>query len=174
MSQLLHEEASPFLKALTANSTDAAYPGLLATLTEPSTGVVTLSVIPGGVVPQALLVMPYVLGANNDTFSVRVNGWSKSAGGLWVPAILAEYDCVGGADANCLGVTGGDVGATERFADTLTIVANMGTNAEGTFKVSPQNDTPAHFIVNVRGFTKVQLQFKKGSGTSANALLRGF
>lgn len=180
----IHEEAAPLQKALVTNSVAASYPNLVATLTEPvgitpatpngTDGVFTIATIPGAYVSQALFVMPYLQGANNDTFSVRVNGWQKTAGGLWVPAILCEYDYTGGNDANCIGVAGGDVGPGERFADTVSLVANMGTDAQNTFKVSPANDTPAHFIVFLRGSLKVQFQFKKGAGTSGNALFRGF
>jgi hypothetical protein len=165
------QESRALAKARTANSTDASYPAKAPTTTAPSSdGVVAVSDGAAPASPQTLLVLPYLLGNNNGTFSVRVIGWDL-ASTLWVPKVLAEYDCTAG---NVTGVAAADVLDTEFFADTLSLVANMGTNAEGTTKVSPQDDTPGHFLVQVRGCRKVEFLFKKGTGTSANALYRAY
>lgn len=171
----LHVEAQAYKKARTAgNSTDAAYPARPPTITEPADdGVINTADLSGAAAPDSLIVIPYVLGANNNTFSCRVIGWSQitlSGVSLWIPEVLAEYDCTAG---NIPGVAASPVLNTEFLPDTLSLVANMGTDAQGTTKVSPQDDTPGHFVVKTRGARKVEFLFKKGTGTSANALYRG-
>jgi hypothetical protein len=163
--------AVPFIKVLTANTTDASYDAKIATVTEPTNeGVINL--VPGtsGLSPQNLLVIPFGAGADNATMSVRVIGWTNIST-LWIPFVLAEYDATLSA---AVGIAAQSVINTDRFADTLALVANQGTDAQGTTKVSPANDVPGHFTVSSKGCKKMELVFKVGTATNANALYRAY
>jgi hypothetical protein len=169
----LNQASRTLAKVRATSSTDAAYPSRPPTTTTPADdGVITLDSSTSAAnpeVPQLLMVIPYVLGVNNDTASIRVLGWDYT-GALWLPKVLCEYDYTAG---NVTGVAGSTVLNTEFFADPLTLVASMGTNNEGTTKVSPANDTPAHFLVSVKGVKRVEFLFKKGvTPTSMNALYK--
>lgn len=168
---LIQNNAEPFVKSLDTNSTDVAYASRIPTVTAPSSdGVINL--VPGtsGVTPSTLLVMPFGAGADNSTISVRVLGW-VNIGSLWIPTVLCEYDCTLSA---AVGIAGQSVINTDRIADGFSLVANQGVDAQGTTKVAPANDTPGHFTVNVKGCKKVELVYKVGTATNANALYRAY
>lgn len=168
---LIENGAEPFVKSLDTNSTDVSYASRIPTVTAPaSDGVINL--VPGtsGLTPTAILVMPFGAGADNSTASVRVIGWDN-IGSLWIPTLLCEYDCTFSA---AIGIAGQSVINTDRFADGFALVANQGVDAQGTTKVAPANDVPGHFTVSVKGCKKVELVYKVGTATNANALYRAY
>lgn len=167
----------PPFRALTTNSSDSGFPSRIPTITEPSgNGVIDL-VNNGSLVPERLRIWPFGLGANNDAFSVRLIGWHKVGTVypfLWVPTIFAELGAVMG---NVTGIAGAPVLNTEFFADTLTIVSEGTFTADvtrfGSIRLySPANDTPAHAVIPLEPFDKIELTFDQTTNTpTMNALI---
>lgn len=171
---LLGNEQLPMQRWLTANSTDASLTAKIATATEPTgAGVVDLT----GRRYRKIRVMPFGVGSDNQTYTIRVIGWSQvgstsSSTLIWVPSLLAAYTVQLCA---LVGVAGGAVLDTDRFSDTLTLVSVQGTDAQGTTKVAPANDTSsAYFICELNGAQKVEVSFAQVTTTSANALYELF
>lgn len=169
----INDVAGNFRKALATNSTDNSYAARPATITYPAgAGVVNLTGSIPGSVPQRMLVIPYGggSGGSGKTLAVRVIGWAP-VGSLWVPTVLGAYDCTTGT---AVGVAGQPVLDTENFASTLTVTANMATDGQGVTSVSPQDNTPGHFLFSIKGFSLVEFLFKITTATNANALYRVF
>lgn len=160
--------SQPFRRALATDSTDSAFPSRIPTGTEPTgNGVIDLAPVGGGVIPNAVLLVPIGTGGDNDTFSVRLIGWrrlgTERATVLWVPVVLVELACTLCA---VVGVAGRLVAATERFADTLTLVT--GNDDISIDIVSPTGDVVAHALTDLKGSTKFELTFDStAAGTTA-------
>src|SRR5262249_8748074 len=150
------------VQALATSVSVASFPSKIATVTEPTNdGVINVGwqsdTRADGTVPQTLLVLPYALAANNDTFDLRVIGW-RPAGPLgpqstplWVPYILAGVSCTACA---ATGVAGAPVLNTERFCDTIAVTANyepsftQGAGKAGSITIqSPTDDTVGWFKI---------------------------
>lgn len=178
--------ARGYQKALATNSSDSSFTSKVPTLTEPANdGVLHLGGAKGGpyggTIPQWMLCLPYGLGADNDAFSIRAIGWRRIVGRtssektLWIPTTLCELSAtISGA----VGVAGAPVLNTERFADTLTIVAEPTLTADVTsgsvIVFSQANDTPAWFAVELRGCEKVEFTFDQTTNTPTMNALVGF
>lgn len=174
----------PWRKALAANASTSSFAAKVATLTEPSgDGVASLTTVPGGEVPCHVLLLPYGLGADDDAFSLRLVGWRRIGSGpypgvLWVPTTLAELSCT---ISTSVGVAAAPVINTERFADTITIVANMeptttaDTTRMGTFTIfSPANNTPAWAMIPTQGVEKLEFLFDQTTNTPTMNCLIAF
>lgn len=112
-------------------------------------------------------------GTGNDdtTFLARILGWRyvTDAPGtpetaIWVPVPLLELTCT---LSTATGVAGGTVGSSDRFADTLAIVGTTGNDDVSIDIVSPANNTPAHVVVDLKGFQKVEVIFDRNSSASS-------
>lgn len=139
----------------------------------------------GGFVPTWARIYPYGLGGDNDAFSFRLWGWFHLGAGpdlakLWMPTILGEFTAI---CSTFVGVAGAPVLNTERFADTLTIVANDGEYSYsadvtrfGTVQLfSPQNNTPGCVQVPLRGAEWIEWDFDQTTNTpTCNALYQLF
>ena len=182
MGHALLTQSMSFRKARKTNSTVASFSARAHLGTEPlldtDAGSATAQVAidrngrggVDGLVQNLLMVMPYAVGADNVTFGCRVYGWRKIGNDpntlLWVAILLADLDCTAGAS---VGVAGRQVVATERFADTITLVDGV---ADFVKVYSPANDTPGYVIVDLLGCQKYELEFETGaSATSMNALV---
>lgn len=178
------QTANPFRRALATNSSDANFVSKAATITEPTNdGVLTLVPSSGGLFPERLELIPFGVSAANDTFSMRVLGWSPvlldTKTTLWVPVTLGEFACTLGA---MTGVAGAAVLNTELFVDTITMVAarnedrviGAGTAVNSdTYVNSPANDTPAHIRLRISGYQKVEFIFDQTLNTpTMNTLYR--
>lgn len=163
------------VKFCAANQTDAAFPSKIPTTTKPaSPGVVDFTgngPSPNGTMaPQSLLILPYAVGSDTNTFLFRLTGWrllgSATLTPIWIPTILCQFTCT--ISSTAAGLAGSPVVATEFFAATLA--ANAMNNL-GTVFVSNALATPAHIICDIRGSQMVEATFNmNGSSTSANAL----
>ncbi len=183
---LLETLSQSLRKARLVNeTTTGAYRSIIPTITEPSgtgTSATNASIIElcspgsGGQMTQnLLLILPYCVGNDNVTFSVRVIGWrfipKDSVGpGLWIPVNLGEFACTGSA---VVGIAGYTILSSERFADTITETKGSTAGlAAAENIISTANDTIASILLDLRGFQKVELAFDRGgSATSCNALL---
>jgi hypothetical protein len=133
------------------------------------------------------MLWPFGLGADNDAASLRVIGWSRaldtaSALTLWVPTILIEVACTFSA---VVGVAGAVVLNTERFADTITVVAarqrtftdtdSGGAASRGTVEIfSPTNDLVAFLIVPLLASEKVELCWDQTTNNPTTNALYAF
>jgi hypothetical protein len=118
-------------------------------------------------------IVPYGTGAAGNTFSLRVIGWGSIGTHtqspvqiLWVPVSLAEFVVTLGTP---VGAAGAIIDNTNFFAQTITAVYGY----EGVLDaiVSPNNNTIAHCLVDLRGFQKIEFSFSTGgSAADCNAL----
>jgi len=176
----------PWRKALADNANTSAFTAKAATLTEPTgDGIVALgsSPGPGGLVWERVILLPYGLGDDDNVFSLRIIGWRRlgsgpSPGTLWIPTTLVEMVCT---LSTSVGVATAPILNTERFADTLALVALMEpttaadvTRAGITELFSPANNTPAHAVVNTRGCEKLEFLFDQTTGTPTGNCLIAF
>ncbi len=125
-----------------------------------------------------IAVQPYGVGSNNNTFSMRVWGWSKvyfkgTAGVstsaaigpyvpfLWIPSQFVSVQCTLGQKVATSIVAG------SLWADTITK-----TDGDGTIElIASATDTYAQFYLNMRGSRFVSFSFITGSSATAmNAL----
>lgn len=163
-------EVNEFVELLASNSTATAFAANAPTVTEPTgAGIVDLARAAGRVHNNVLLV-PFGAGSANDTFDVRVSGWSK-VGTLWVPVVLAEFECTLGATT---GVAATAVLDTELFCDTIALdTAYSALAGVSASVVSPANDTVCHALLDLKGFSKVEIEFDRTAGaTACNCLYR--
>jgi hypothetical protein len=185
---VLHETlCQDFRKARSVNQTSNGYVSKVPTLTEPAgdaataTGASVIDLANGAPqVQNALLIVPYGTGSDTNTFSCRVIGWKRVPGvqgtnhALWVPVTLLEIACTLSTPT---GVAGTPIVAAELFADTITVTKGSTLSGEAPSEtlVSPADNTIAHCVVDVKGFTKVELSFTTGgSATDCNALVALF
>ncbi len=172
---------TPLIKALATNANTTGFTAkTAATLTPPSGNLVNRIALPdggGGNVPTWIRIYPYGLGANNDTFDLRLWGWYR--GGkpdTFYPTILTQISVTLG---NFTGVAGGQVLNTEFFADTIALTALIGeasitaaTTRQGTTELyTPANDTPAWILVPLRNAEFIEWDFDQTLNTpTMNAL----
>lgn len=161
----------PLARALAANATDSTFPSRIPTLTQPALAIGDLD---GNIQQNGLLVMPFAIGADNETFSMRLIQWRYIGSGpqaysrLWVPTVLAEFACTLCA---AVGVASSPVLNTERFCDTITLVGSTGNANISHEIVSPGNDTIAYILLDLKGAHLWEPTFDIGTGpTSMNAL----
>ena len=154
-------------KALATDATDAAFPSKIPTGTEPSgNGVIELGT-GGGLTQNGILLMPYATAGDNDTFSMRLIGWRRLGENtqtlLWIPVVLCELALTA---STVVGVAGRVIAATERFADTITLVT--GNDDISIDIVSPTGNVAAHAVADLKGSQKVELTFDStAAGTTA-------
>lgn len=189
MSQntLLMTQALNWQRARQANATDNGYPSKLPTATEPANSLGTnaaqatsASVFDwanpskSDVGQNGIMGMLYGVGANNVTFSARVIGWRWLMEGdpnsaIWVPTDLCELQAT--LSSTLVGLAGKLLTATDCLADTITLTGTTANANVGVEIVSPANDRPAYFILDVKGFQKIEFIFTTGaSATSCNTL----
>ncbi len=156
---------APLRRAYTANSTDTAFTAPVATTTKPTgTGVIDY----GNDAPAWLRVLPFGTGSDNDTFDVRIIGWSLIES-LWVPVILCQFSATLSA---FVGVAAAAVINTERFADTISDPATGFGEAGVTCQPqSPANDTPGFMLLDTVGCTVFRVDIDRTGATAGNALV---
>ena len=175
----------------TTNATDNGFPTRLPTRTEPTgtgnnaaqasaSAVINLSNSfaggGSGAVQNRVIILPYGVGANNNTLSFRVLGWRYLIEGgdaiqaMWIPVPLGEFSVT--LSSTPVGVAGGLLGTSQLFADTITLTGTTANDDISIDLVSPANDTIAHLVMDMKGFQKLEVIFTTGgSATSCNALV---
>ncbi len=169
-------------KAVTTNSTDGTYPTRIPTITEPAgPGVYSISgdigpSTPGLFVNNGIYLIPYGTGSSNQTFAMKIIGWSVLpnptlfTNSLWIPTPIAEFACTLGTAA---GVAGMGITSTELFVDTITLVAGDPNDTGVTIHIySPADNTIAHATVDLEGCQKVEVIFQLTNVTDMNCLIR--
>jgi hypothetical protein len=148
-----------FRSALETNSTATSFTLKVATATEP-TGAGVINLLTYGR-SKYVHLMPYGVDGNNDTFDMRLWGWSKTVeGGVWIPYILADLSIVLGNIASTALL------ASSFMADTITL--NKGIPA-GVFSglLNTANDTPGGIILHTLGAEKLEFAFDLAGGQEA-------
>jgi hypothetical protein len=168
--------------ALAVNATASAYTNPAPTITKPATvttataerAVFDLSMNEAGVIlPNAVKVIPFGAGANDNTSNILLIGWHRvippsttvQKVPLWVGNILCEIGIIYGSTT---GVAGYQPAATDFLADTLTITT--GTADQGLRITSPTGEQTASFLQEITGCELLEFQFKKGTATDTNCL----
>ncbi len=188
MSTLLGTSAQPFRRARLTNATDNGFPTRVPTKTEPTgtgnnaaqataSGVHSLNgSVRGGIGQNSVIIVPYGVGSDTNTFVMRVLGWrilsdqSDAALLEWIPVKLAEFTCT--LTSGATGATGGVLGATNLFVDTIALVGTSGNDDISIDIVSPADNTVGHVVVDLKGSQKLEIVFTTGgSSTSCNALI---
>jgi hypothetical protein len=186
---LIETTAQPFRKLRTTNSTDASYPTRTPTNTAPSgigdaaaqttSAVIDLTAAQpkDGPSQNTVLLVPFGVGSDTNTFKMRVIGWrvayeraaeENPLTALWVPVILGEFTCTLSTPT---GATGTIISTSNRFCDTITIVGTSANDDVSVDIVSPANDTIAHVALTLKGSQKLEVTFDlNSSATSANTL----
>lgn len=171
---------SPGTKLRSVNQTSNGFVAKIPTITMPvgdagtATGASVFDL--GGTDAKPLLegrslikIKPYAIATNNNTFSMRVIGWSQAIAGskLWVPEFLVEVACT--CSGTYPGIVGQDVLDTELFCDTLVITyGDLNANSVS----SPTTDAGiGNIICDLKGNQKFEATFTTGgSATSCNGL----
>lgn len=176
--------ARPLKKARSVNSSSANFPTWVTTELDPQytdagtaagRALIQLGVGLGGYVPDCIELFPYSTGADNDTFSMQVVGYRRITPQLaderfqYLRFLIAKFNCTISAS---VGLAGGSVVATERFADTIAIVLEGTSTADvtrsGSFRLySPANDSPAHVVLPTLGCDAIELEFDQTLNTPA-------
>ncbi len=126
----LNDLSRVYQKAWATNADTATFASRIPTVTEPTNdGVVALHGS-GIEVPRQMIVLPYGLGADDDSADMRIIGWRSigyQSGGkiLWVPAIMGIFTVTIGTT---VGIAASPVLNTERFADTITLKSDNTTS----------------------------------------------
>lgn len=153
-----------WIKALAANDTSNAFASVLATTTEPvlTATHAVLNALSG---MATLKVLVFGAGADNATTAMRIFGWEKNENNtvLWLPTLICEVDAI---LSGAVGIAGAGCINTDRFADSL-----VNTNSYGVVLVpTVPADHIASVEVDITGFEKVSLIFKRTTATNTNAL----
>lgn len=111
-----------------------------------------------------LVLMPFGVGSNNNTFKLRVTGWSTD-GTNWFPCTL--FDCTCTMSSSLTGVSGQTPSNTDYFCDGITAGSGI-----GIIQAAPADDTGiAVVVVPVGNYQRVEVQFiVNASATSCDAL----
>jgi hypothetical protein len=186
---LLGTLSSSFRLAAATDQTNTSWATIVPTITEPggagsgatAAAVFSLTSKDGNYAQNGVKVVPFGTTSNNNTFSLRVYAWSfvrnllvnNASVDLWVPVNLLEVVCT--LTSAMPGVTGSAISASHYFCQTITVTTGSTLSGEAAAEnvVSPANGTIAHFVVDLKGFQKLQLDFSVngGSATAMNALL---
>lgn len=177
-------QSQRFRKARSVNATNTSFPSKIPTKTQPSgdagtaTGASVIDLmdplVVSGLSQNSVMVVPYGTGDDDDEFAMRVIGWRRLGSDpetdLWVPYKLCELTCT---MSTAVGVAGTGVVAAERFCDTLSVVTNMGNANVDVVVFSPQDNTVAHAVIDLKGAQMLEITFDMTTGdpTDANCLL---
>ncbi len=173
-------QALPFRYAFSTNATSTSFTVQNGTSTEPSgAGVVDLlSASPGvgaGIyVPSYLQLVPFIVGADNDTAGLKIYGYTPTIPtdlvtdtALYVPQLLAHLTLTAGAR------TFSDHTASAFFTDTIAVTKGPADNGQWLSVISPADDSVASIILNTRGCRYIKFDVDLlVTPTSVNCLWR--
>lgn len=140
------------------NSTDTSFSQKLPTTTEP-TG-------EGIFEPEhnLTLLMPYGTDGENETFDMRVYGWTQ-INSLWIPARVFSVTCTLAA-LTLDGVAGEVVDDDDIFCDTIASLVG-----DSDVKLVSNGDSDVSYLIfDHGGFRKLEIDFDRVTAASCNAL----
>ena len=156
-----------FQKAISTNSTSTAFTAQVPTTTVPSGIDLMTEVIREGRdsfrVPNLIQVVPFGTNGNNDTFDMRVFGWSATDDSttVYMPQLLADVSVVLG------NIDGAAIAADTFIADTLTVNDGAADNGPWRTVTDCQEDLPASFIVHTKGCRYITFDWDLAGGQEA-------
>lgn len=127
-----------------------------------------------------------VTGANTFTIPVDSTGFStyssggtatKESGQTWLQTFIGQWDLTAGG-ATCLGIAGGPILITERFADTLVpdVAAGINNSLINIQTHSPATDghadIPGSIVIDQLGMPRIEARFDRGTAAEMNLLVR--
>ena len=170
------QTAHVFRRAFTTNVVLDSFVGKTPTTTKPSgTGVFDLfsgdyGVATAAWVPEFLQLVAFGDNADNETFDLRLWGWSRDSthpNPIWVPQHLLQVAVtLGNIAATALG--------TDNFlADTITVTKGADEESGlGASVIAQANDTPASILVGLRGCELIEFAVDIGTAAGGNCLWR--
>lgn len=173
-------QALPFRYAFSTNSTSTAFTVQNGTATEPSgAGVVDLLSGSVGVgaginIPSFLQLVPFLIGADNDTAGLKIYGYTPTIPtdlvtdtALYVPQLLAHLTLTACAR------TFSNHTASAFFCDTIVVTKGPADNGQWGAVISPADDSVASYILNTRGCRYIKFDVDLlVTPTAANCLWR--
>lgn len=160
----------PLRKALSSNSTASAFTAKIPVATEPSgSGVfdlfdADLGLATNTYVPSSIELIPFGTDANNETFDMRLWGWTKvHLSSLWIPQLLAEFNVTLG------NIDGSAIAASHFMMDTIALVDGSAETTRVDL-VSTANDTTGSVSVNLRGVRYIEFDFDSAGASPAAAM----
>ncbi len=134
----------------------------------------------GSFAQRGAKIVPFGKGADNSTFSIRIFGWTQIGNAnttttKWHATLLAEVQCT--LTDSLPGLTDTlPVDSSSYYAGDIVLIGTSGNIGVSCEIVAPQNDTPAHLVVDLKGSQVLELQFsREGNGaevaTECNALV---
>jgi hypothetical protein len=139
----------------------------------------------GGIIAaKHLLLVPYGVGSNTNTFSMQILGWrktnltgSQTGQGLWIPVAICTLAVTLGT--NVEGLAYSELGSTNLFATSITmtggplgVTSAFTPTSEDFFTIAPTGTIGAAWAkVPTFGFRYIEVVFTTGgSATSCNCL----
>ena len=161
--------AFPLRRALVTNATTTSFTAKIPVAVKPS-GVGVFDVFDMAIgqaidtyMPWYLNLIPFGTDAADETFDMRLWGWSKVADtALWIPQLLVELNVTLGS------VDGTAIGASHLLADTIVIAKGDADAPE----INPENDLPGSILVHLRGCDMFEFDFDLTGAAAANAYWR--
>lgn len=167
--------AANLQRVFAVDSTSAAYPSRVPTVTQPTPannpGLITLNGSPtDGPAPNQLLFFPYGRGEATDTFNLQILAWKQlpisGLVTLWWPFVLYEIACTLGSTS---GVNGTGVAALDLVCNDIDLVTgNLGVDIEVTV---PGGELAAYCLFDAKGNNLLEVIVNlETSATAANAI----
>lgn len=165
-------QATILRRALAYSSTSTAFQSVVPTTTAPASvdsdspsG--NRAVMESG--GSSLFIVPIGTDAADETYSIRLIAWKKLTGAegttpLWIPIHLGDINVTLGS---ATGISGGLVGNSELFADTLALASGAWS---AITLIQPAGNLPAAFIVPSKGFAHIEAVFDSTGAASMNLL----
>lgn len=152
-----------YVLAFPTNSTATGYPYTGPSVSQPSGYFWSTS--SSGSVPEYLVLVPFGAGSAGQQFTMRVVGWRKTVGGVWVPTVLLDATCT---LSNVTGVAL-DLPTSVKLCNTVSV--GVGTAGYYLDVVSSTQDIPCQIWLHTKACAGVTIQTARTTATSANCLL---
>jgi hypothetical protein len=158
------------IPAANTNDADTSFTTIVPTSTKPANdGVVDLldtdlGESSGTFVPSLMQVIPIAENTADDTFHMRVWGWSKygySGTAWWIPIMIAEFTVTTGTQA-------AGFEASTFMPDTIVL-------ADGdadTLVVSTANNVTAYAVIDLMGSELIEFDFDAALAAEMNCLYK--
>jgi hypothetical protein len=169
------QTAYPLRRALVTNSTVTTFPGKLPLTAAPSgDGIFDIfdkNLVPrlatDTYMPEQIALIPF--GTNNDdeTFDMRLWGWSKVQGSdIWIPRLIAQLAIIlGDIAANA-------VGTLHFLANTITVTDGPSDTSLYELITPTALETAASIILPLGGVQHFEFDFDIGTAATANCYWR--
>jgi len=170
----------PFKHVLSTNSTSTGFTAQNATTTKPATdAVIDLTDRDNGWglhsadVPPYVQLIPFGTNGDNDTFDMRVYGWSRTeaATPVWIPTLLADVSLILSA------ITATPIAADTFLIDSVTLNDGFASAPQWLHIQNHSEDLAACIIVHTLGSQLLSFDFDLAGGQEAasmNCLVRPF